>query len=85
MATAVEPIGLSTKRAQCIADAEERLTTLTSIQKAMARVFWFTIGFGLVRGPDGGLKAHGSGLLSSTGEPALIEADLERVLEHAAA
>src|ERR687889_932806 len=35
--------------------------------KAMARFFWFTIEFGLMRGP-GGLRVYGSGLLSSYGE-----------------
>jgi phenylalanine-4-hydroxylase len=40
---------------------------LTSIIRAMARFFWFTIEFGLMRGEDG-LKAYGSGLLSSYGE-----------------
>ena len=40
---------------------------LTSIIRAMARFFWFTIEFGLMR--DGGaLKVYGSGLLSSYGE-----------------
>ena len=33
----------------------------------MARFFWFTIEFGLMRGRDG-LKVYGSGLLSSYGE-----------------
>ena len=33
----------------------------------MARFFWFTIEFGLMRGKDG-LKVYGSGLLSSYGE-----------------
>ena len=33
----------------------------------MARFFWFTIEFGLMRGRDG-LKVYGSGLLSSEGE-----------------
>ncbi len=33
----------------------------------MARFFWFTIEFGLMRGSDG-LKVYGSGLLSSYGE-----------------
>lgn len=52
-----------------IPDAHERLRTLTSIQKAMARFFWFTIEFGLMRNADG-LKVYGSGLLSSYGEMA---------------
>ena len=33
----------------------------------MARFFWFTVEFGLMRSPQG-LKAYGSGLLSSFGE-----------------
>ncbi len=40
---------------------------LTSIIRAMARFFWFTIEFGLMREGDG-LRAYGSGLLSSFGE-----------------
>ncbi len=52
-----------------IPDKGERLRTLTSIQKAMARFFWFTIEFGLMREPGGdGLRVYGSGLLSSHGE-----------------
>jgi phenylalanine-4-hydroxylase len=50
-----------------ITDEHERLLRLTSILKAMARFFWFTVEFGLMRGRDG-LKAYGSGLLSSFGE-----------------
>jgi len=42
---------------------------LTSIIRAMARFFWFTIEFGLMRDPKGiDLKVYGSGLLSSFGE-----------------
>jgi phenylalanine-4-hydroxylase len=41
---------------------------LTSIIRAMARFFWFTVEFGLMRDTAGGLKAYGSGLLSSYGE-----------------
>jgi phenylalanine-4-hydroxylase len=50
-----------------IRDEHERMSRLTSIVKAMARFFWFTIEFGLMRSPEG-LKAYGSGLLSSHGE-----------------
>ena len=42
---------------------------LTSIIRAMARFFWFTIEFGLMRDTRAdGLKVYGSGLLSSYGE-----------------
>jgi phenylalanine-4-hydroxylase len=52
-----------------IRDEHERLRRLTSIQKAMARFFWFTVEFGLMRGPTpGALKVYGSGMLSSYGE-----------------
>ena len=50
-----------------IRDERLRLQRLTSIIKAMARFFWFTIEFGLMRS-KGELKAYGSGLLSSHGE-----------------
>jgi phenylalanine-4-hydroxylase len=54
-----------------IPDQHEQLRVLTSIQKAMARFFWFTIEFGLMRAPGGtGLSVYGSGLLSSYGEMA---------------
>ncbi len=52
-----------------IKDEEVKLQRLTSIIKAMARFFWFTIEFGLMRSPDGKeIKVYGSGLLSSYGE-----------------
>ncbi len=51
-----------------IRDGETRVHCLTSIIKAMARFFWFTIEFGLMRGGQGELKVYGSGLLSSYGE-----------------
>ncbi len=50
-----------------IRDEHERARRLTSILRAMARFFWFTVEFGLMRGP-GGICAYGSGLLSSYGE-----------------
>ena len=47
-----------------IRDETERIHTLTNIIKAMARFFWFTIEFGLMRSRNG-LRVYGSGLLSS--------------------
>jgi phenylalanine-4-hydroxylase len=51
-----------------IRDEKERGRRLTSILRAMSRFFWFTIEFGLMRGPGGTTCAYGSGLLSSYGE-----------------
>lgn len=45
----------------------EKLKQLESIIRAMARFFWFTVEFGLMR-EHGELKVYGSGLLSSFGE-----------------
>jgi phenylalanine-4-hydroxylase len=50
-----------------IRDEDLRTARLTSIIRAMARFFWFTVEFGLMRARSG-LKAYGSGLLSSYGE-----------------
>ena len=50
-----------------IRDYAERVRRLTSIMRAMSRFFWFTVKFGLMRGPNG-ICAYGSGLLSSFGE-----------------
>jgi phenylalanine-4-hydroxylase len=48
-------------------DPAERSRRLRSVIQAMARFFWFTIEFGLMKtGSD--LKVYGSGLLSSYGE-----------------
>jgi phenylalanine-4-hydroxylase len=52
-----------------IKDHKEQMRRLTSIITAMARFFWFTIEFGLMKDSKGrGLKVYGSGLLSSFGE-----------------
>lgn len=59
-----------------IKDESERVRSLTSIIKAMAGFFWFTIEFGLMRSPASSgwtgsgkdLRVYGSGLLSSYGE-----------------
>ena len=50
-----------------IRDEHERVRRLTSIMQALARFFWFTIEFGLMR-QGSALKVYGSGLLSSYGE-----------------
>ena len=50
-----------------IRDEAERARRLTSIIRAFSRFFWFTVEFGLMRGPKG-VCAYGSGLLSSYGE-----------------
>jgi len=62
-----------------IRDPAERVRTLTSIFRAMARFFWFTIEFGLMRSRNG-LRVYGSGLLSSFGEieHAVCSPDVER-------
>jgi len=46
----------------------DALAELSSIIKAMARFFWFTVEFGLMQKPGEDLKVYGSGLLSSYGE-----------------
>ncbi|MBV9763148.1 MAG: phenylalanine 4-monooxygenase [Acidobacteriaceae bacterium] len=53
--------------ADSISDLDRRTAVMTSIVRAMARFFWFTVEFGLM-GPPHGLRVYGSGLLSSYGE-----------------
>ncbi len=53
--------------ARDIPDEQRRVQVTESRIKALARFFWFTIEFGLMR-DNGGLRAYGSGLLSSYGE-----------------
>ncbi|MFK7817932.1 MAG: phenylalanine 4-monooxygenase [Planctomycetaceae bacterium] len=48
-------------------DRDELVRRVESNIKAMARFFWFTVEFGLMKQKDG-MKAYGSGLLSSIGE-----------------
>jgi len=52
---------------QEIKDKETQIRRAKSVIKALARFFWFTVEFGLIRS-DRGLAAYGSGLLSSYGE-----------------
>ncbi|HEY7684219.1 MAG TPA: phenylalanine 4-monooxygenase [Gemmatimonadales bacterium] len=62
------------KRAGEIKDERERIEVLTSNVKGLARFFWFTVEFGLMREKTGApiapgrVRAYGSGLLSSYGE-----------------
>lgn len=56
------------RRATDIDDEVRRVQVLESNIKAMARFFWFTIEFGLMKGGEQGVCAYGSGLLSSFGE-----------------
>jgi phenylalanine-4-hydroxylase len=62
-----------------IRDPAERVRTLTSIFRAMARFFWFTIEFGLMRSGNE-MRVYGSGLLSSFGEieHAVVSPDVQR-------
>jgi phenylalanine-4-hydroxylase len=53
--------------AQAMPEGPARLHRVESNVKALARFFWFTVEFGLMRAGDG-LRAYGSGLLSSYGE-----------------
>jgi len=41
----------------------------------LARLYWFTVEFGLLRTPDGRVKIYGGGILSSPGETAYAMSD----------
>jgi phenylalanine-4-hydroxylase len=57
------------RRAAAAPEDGSKLRRLTGNIRAMARFFWFSVEFGLMRGSGPGeLKAYGSGLLSSYGE-----------------
>jgi phenylalanine-4-hydroxylase len=66
--------------------AVKRTTSAEELDR-LSRVYWFTIEFGVLR-EDGGLKAYGTGLLSSAGEleamhkAELRELDLEAIVDH---
>jgi len=55
------------RMAAALPDEVERVRRLDSVLKALARFFWFTIEFGLMRHGEE-LRVYGSGLLSSYGE-----------------
>lgn len=56
------------RHAAQISDPLHRAERLIPAMRALARVFWFTVEFGLIRGEGGRVQACGSGLLSSYGE-----------------
>lgn len=68
------------ERAAGAGDDGAALARLSSVLRAMARFFWFTVEFGLMRSRGGGICAYGSGLLSSYGElaHAIESEDVER-------
>ena len=70
------------ERGKDVSDEHERVRRMTSVIKAMARFFWFTIEFGLMKGTKPGeIKVYGSGLLSSYGEIAhcIESSEVQRV------
>jgi phenylalanine-4-hydroxylase len=71
LANALVRFGECARTAAAIAaqvpDKSARRPALRSMIRALARFFWFTVEFGLMRSPEG-LRVYGSGLLSSFGE-----------------
>ena len=64
---------------QQLKDKEQQAQRARSIIQGMARVFWFTVEFGLIRSGKE-LRAYGSGLLSSYGEleHSLVSPEVQR-------
>ncbi len=59
----------ASRKVQAVDDHSVQLRTMESIIKAMARFFWYTVEFGLMKHPEkDGLCVYGSGLLSSSDE-----------------
>ena len=67
------------KRHAHLTNHKEKLSKIKSNIQALARFFWFTIEFGLMR-EKGRLCVYGSGLLSSSGEieHAIVSAEVQR-------
>jgi phenylalanine-4-hydroxylase len=64
---------------QQLKDKEQQAQRARSIIQGMARFFWFTVEFGLIRSGKE-LRAYGSGLLSSYGEleHSLVSPEVQR-------
>jgi phenylalanine-4-hydroxylase len=75
-----ECAGRAAEMVSGVRDASLRMKRLRSIYRALARFFWFTVEFGLMRGKGAEYKAYGSGLLSSYGEleHALVSMEVQR-------
>ena len=59
----------ASRKVQAIEDHSVQLSTMESVIKAMARFFWYTVEFGLMKHPEEDrLCVYGSGLLSSADE-----------------
>lgn len=70
---------LAAKRHAHLTNEEEKITKIKSNMQALARFFWFTVEFGLMR-EQGSLKVYGSGLLSSADEieHAVLASEVQR-------